>query len=163
MNNKHYTEEDILFLKSNYLEKSDEQLAEHFNKTVKSVSAKRHRLGLLRFEMEKVNTIKGEIWKPVVGFEEKYLVSNKGRVQNTKGGLLVLYLNAKGYVHFFASISKTEHKTYRVQRAVALAFIPNTDNKPEVNHLDFNKLNNETHNLEWCTRQENMDHWANSL
>lgn len=159
MNNKHFIQEDIDFIKDNYLEMSDLDLSDILDRTEKSIAIKRQRLGLFRFECEKVNTIKGEEWKPVKGFEDKYWVSNKGRIKSVKG-LLKTYLNEKGYAHFFASFSKTKHKTYKVHRAVAEAFIPNPFNKLEVNHIDLNKLNNELHNLEWVTRQENMDHWS---
>ena len=45
-----------------------------------------------------------------------------------------------------------------IHRAIALAFIPNPENKPCINHKDGNKLNNSIDNLEWCTHQENMIH-----
>lgn len=162
MINKHFTETDIEFLKTNYLAMSDEELAEYFNKTKKSIEAKRQRLGLFRLIMEEANTIKDEKWLPVVGFEDKYQVSNKGRIKNKKG-LLKLYVNDKGYAYFSASVSANKCKTYRINRAVALAFIPNPENKPEVNHIDFNKLNNSVENLEWNTREENMSHWSSSF
>lgn len=49
-------------------------------------------------------------------------------------------------------------KTFLNHRLVAITFIPNPENKPEVNHIDWNKLNNNVSNLEWVTRQENMTH-----
>jgi len=51
-------------------------------------------------------------------------------------------------------------ETRKVHRLIAQAFIPNPDNKPEINHKDFNKKNNCVSNLEWCTRAENMAHAA---
>ena len=52
----------------------------------------------------------------------------------------------------------TNKNTYSIHRLVALTFIENEENKPEVNHIDGNKLNNHISNLEWCTTQENLEH-----
>lgn len=62
--------------------------------------------------------------------------------------------NKKGYL----SLTLGKNETKRVHRCVAETFIPNPDNKPEVNHIDGNKLNNSVDNLEWVTGRENMDH-----
>lgn len=63
-------------------------------------------------------------------------------------------LNIKGYL----SLCLTNKMSYTIHRLVALTFIENTYNKPEVNHIDGNKLNNHVSNLEWCTTQENLEH-----
>jgi len=127
----------------------------------------------LREEEMKSNVLKsldGEIWKPVVGFEGEYEVSNYGRVRTlnffrtTKDGkqypvkARILKQHAvRGYLH--VSLARNGHyKRFRVHRLVAAAFIPNTHNKPEVNHIDGNKQNNNVENLEWCTPSENMRH-----
>ncbi len=78
-------------------------------------------------------------------------VSRDGRVRNAKGPRLLWKSN--GYVK--ANIG---HRSVSVHRLVALAFVSNPFSKPEVNHLDGDKANNNAENLEWATRSENMKH-----
>lgn len=92
-----------------------------------------------------------EIWKSTF-YSDKHLVSNLGRIKNAStGAILKCGLTSKGeYVRV-----KFGLKTYRVNRVVAIAFIPNPNNLPDVHHLDKNPLNNEVTNLEWSTNANN--------
>lgn len=114
-----------------------------------------------------------EIWKPVKGLEGRYEVSNEGRVrsvdrfvtgsngvrQQRKGKMLSTHYNHKGYKRVMIN-----GKTKCVHQIVAGTFVPNPDNKPQVNHIDGNKDNNRADNLEWMTVQENLKHaWDNGL
>ena len=96
-----------------------------------------------------------EDWKPVVGFEAEYQVSNLGRVRRMpKGTIKTATKNHAGYERV-ELWKENKGRKFSVHRLVAEAFIPNPEHKPEVNHLDENKSNNRADNLEWCTNVEN--------
>jgi hypothetical protein len=91
-------------------------------------------------------------------FCKKYLIKSCGQVTNIKKNkVLKGSITRVGYLRYFFS---HEGKRFRVsaQRLIATCFIPNPDNKPQVNHKDGNKLNNDVSNLEWCTGSENALH-----
>ena len=103
--------------------------------------------------------MKKEYWKPVVGYEGHYQVSNFGRVKSIKFGKeIILKQKIKGG-YYYVNLSKNGIlKTYLVHRLVAEAFIDNTDNLPCVNHKDEDKTNNSVDNLEWCTQSYNINY-----
>lgn len=99
-----------------------------------------------------------EIWKDIKGYEGLYKVSNLGRVKNIKFNRFIKPFSAGiGYLQVDLSRGNNRRKVL-VHRLVAEAFIPNPENKLEVNHIDEDKTNNKVDNLEWCTRTENVNH-----
>ena len=107
-----------------------------------------------------------EIWKDIPGYEGKYQVSNLGRIRSLdriddenhfrKGQIMKTKL-LRGYVRVPLRDGKKQ-KDYQVHRLVALAFIPNPDNLPQVNHKDQDPGNNNVDNLEWCDAKYNINY-----
>jgi hypothetical protein len=87
-----------------------------------------------------------------------YDVSEYGVVTNKKNGrVLSVQKNRKGYHYAYVYVEE-KRVNFRVSRLVALVYVPNPKNLPEVNHKDGNKDNNHYTNLEWCTGEENREH-----
>ena len=117
--------------------------------------------------------IDNEIWKPVVGYEDLYEVSNLGRARSLdrtvnsgikhsdkvvkKGKILKASLNSSGYL-YLNLWRQRKNKKYRVHRLVAEAFLPNPEGLPQVNHKNENKTDNRVENLEWCSNKYNMNY-----
>lgn len=100
-----------------------------------------------------------EIWRTVDGTEGKLEVSNLGRVRSNlrDGRILKTQKDAKGYHRLSVTINRKK-RTYKLHRVVAMAFIPNPDNLPQVNHKDGDKSNNCADNLEWVSNADNARH-----
>jgi len=93
--------------------------------------------------------------------ETSYIVNAKGEVfRNNKQ--LKPYKNSKGYYKIDVYVEGTKTPTY-LHRMIAEVFIPNTNNYPEVNHIDGDKSNNGVENLEWSTSANNMKHRSHVL
>ena len=101
-------------------------------------------------------------WKPLDGCNNNYEVSKDGQVRLAANHQVkVQHVDKWGYLYL--SLRENKKDKYRfIHRLVALCFIPNPENKPEVNHIDGNKLNNHVSNLEWATSQENENHALDS-
>ena len=110
-----------------------------------------------------------EEWRDVIGYEGYYQISNLGRVKSlprlvrnvngysTKKELILNPHINKGYLKTALTINKITNYKF-IHKLVAEAFIPNSNNYPQVNHKDTDKLNNKKDNLEWCTPSQNMKH-----
>ena len=95
-------------------------------------------------------------WKDVKGYEGIYKISDTGILMNQSGKVLKPGDNGRGYASAYLWKNRKKQKHY-VHRIVAMAFIPNPENKPFINHKDNNPSNNSVDNLEWCTPKENFD------
>lgn len=99
-----------------------------------------------------------EVWKEIKGYETLYMVSSYGRVKSIKSGL-ILKPTIKNCNGLQLNLCKDGvAKKFQVGRIVAMAFIPNPENKPEVDHIDGIRHHNFVENLRWCTHDENMNY-----
>lgn len=112
-----------------------------------------------------------ELWKPITGYEDRYEVSNLGRIRSLdmvlkhwqggtilrKGRILKTRTTCWGYLH--VCLSRDSHNAFlTVHRLVALHFLPPCSGGTHVNHKDFDRKNNVVSNLEWVTRMQNAQH-----
>lgn len=114
-----------------------------------------------------------EVWEDIKGYEGLYQISNLGKVKSLarkrycghkyskpqlrKGRILKQHYDYLGYKR--VRLSKNQKtKTLTLHRLLAINFIENPYNKPNINHIDGDKSNNDLNNLEWCTQKENVQH-----
>ena len=108
-------------------------------------------------------------WRDIIGYEGIYQVSNTGqirslerwnghkRVKRESPYIMSQSTTTTGYKKVELQVRKNR-KSLKVHRLVAMAFISNPENKPNINHKDGNPTNNRVDNLEWCTQKENVEH-----
>lgn len=96
-----------------------------------------------------------ELWKPIIG-NDGYYISSKGRVWSEHSNKLLT--PTKNPRDGYMSVMLRRNRRYRLGRLVAIAFIPNPYNLPEVNHIDCDRQNDNIENLEWCNRKYNVNY-----
>lgn len=106
-----------------------------------------------------------EVWKDIVWYEWLYQVSNLWKLLRIRDWYISKY-GSDNVTYIFVNLEKEWRKiTKALHRLVAIAFIPNPNNYPIVNHIDWNKQNPKVENLEWVTASENIQHafrtWLN--
>lgn len=102
-------------------------------------------------------TANKETWKQIEGCPA-YFVSDQGNIYSTLSNRLLRPVDRRGYKYVVLKGIDGKFNNYSVHRLVALAFLPNPNNLPEINHKDENKANNNLENLEWCTRKYNCNY-----
>jgi hypothetical protein len=111
-----------------------------------------------------------EIWKDIAGYEGLYQVSNFGRVKSLNyrktGKEAILKLRVAHKRHNYMDVALTKRgitKRHKVHRLVAVAFIPNPNNLPHINHIDCDVTNNLVDNLEWCDAKYNVNYGGRAV
>ena len=98
-------------------------------------------------------------WSIIDDTDERYLISDTGVVLDVvKNRLTGLWKDKDGYLLVSLPPKNNKRRHLRVHRLVAIAFIPNVDNLPVINHIDYDKCNNTISNLEWCDMTYNTRH-----
>jgi NUMOD4 motif/HNH endonuclease/DNA endonuclease I-HmuI-like, NUMOD-like domain len=110
--------------------------------------------------MEEKEKADVEIWKeiPIENLDEKYGVSNLGRIRNTETRKILKQNIKNGYYMIRLANSSKKYVSLSINRVVLITFKGINEDKPISNHIDGDKLNNKLDNLEWTTQKENIKH-----
>ncbi len=163
-------------LRDKNIEKFSQDLIDQFQLdyesgyTLKEIATRHHRYVdsirkhlLMRYGTKRLPKIRpildGEEWRDVEG-ATNYQVSNLGRVYNKKTGLMIKGGKGERYIRIALIMDNGEKTHIALHRLVAQTYIPNPDNKPEVDHIDSNPMNNRASNLRWVLKEEQLENEA---
>lgn len=102
--------------------------------------------------------LEGEKWLPLVGYEDYYQASNMGRIKSLWSGrnrVIGGCFDQDGYIKITLTNPDRSQSTYRRARLIALTWIPNPENKPEIDHINTVRTDDRVENLKWVTSKEN--------
>lgn len=116
----------------------------------------------MKLEQQCCTLEQAEIWKDIPGYEGLYKASNTGnkmalKRSGSKGSIRMQEVTKRGYLRVILS-KENRRKNMSVHRLIAMAWLPNIEILPVVNHIDGNKKNNRVENLEWCNHKWNSLH-----
>ena len=157
---KNFSEAEDNYIRNNYRDLFDEELAQTLERPEGSVTRRRQRLGCWHVQQEVTGGLHNEVWKSIGLQDNHYQISNMGRVKAGKK-LAALFINSKGYCQWRpVNKSKGLAATYKIHRLTAEHFCT----KPEdwgkewhVHHLDKNPTNNRHDNLIWISQKDHIE------
>ena len=152
---KRLGEQEILSFKQEYESGlTIKEIAEKYNRGVDTV--RDYLRDYYGGKLPKIKaSLEGEEWKDIEGYNT-HQVSNKGRIYVKAANQIIYGHMAHGYRYLYLTDTEGNNHHYAVHRLVAQAFVPNPENKPQVDHIDSNPVNNDANNLRWVNQEEQL-------